>query len=243
MICDQAHDTEKNACDKVFCLQMPDFRRGWSSLSRPFFPGQGRNWGISDLAEIFTCTCPDLFPRRNVDIQPLFSIFSGRLTCSSGAAQEVNPNFVVVALVRTPDAKRIVRDFESTMHANVALSLGTRRFYEPTNICPLDWYTTWRAPEVVNFERLKRQHRLEPPPESLLPLPFSSLLHHLSSVYIAIDVNIFYTRIHVHVHVNMGVTFVVIFLEETQSGTRTFLDVCCSTSCGLPQWFHYFCFS
>ena len=48
-----------------------------------------------------------------------------------------------------------------------------------------------RAPEVVYFERLKRQHRWEPPPGSLLPLPFSSLLRHLSSVYIDIDAYIF----------------------------------------------------
>ena len=52
-------------------------------------------------------------------------------------------DFFGAALIRTPDAKRIVRDFESTLHANMALSLGTRRFYEPTNICPLAWYTTW----------------------------------------------------------------------------------------------------
>ena len=59
-----------------------------------------------------------------------------------------------------------------------------------------------RAPEVECFERFDRQHRLEPPPGSLLTLPFSSLLHHLPcanmcattalkiTVYVAKDENI-----------------------------------------------------
>ena len=31
---------------------------------------QGINWGISDLAEIFICTCPDLFSQQNEASQP-----------------------------------------------------------------------------------------------------------------------------------------------------------------------------
>ena len=42
---------------------------------RHFTPGQSRNWGVSDLAEILTCTCPGLFSQRNVVIQPLFFFF------------------------------------------------------------------------------------------------------------------------------------------------------------------------
>ena len=33
--------------------------------------------------------------------------------------EEVNPNFVVAALICMPDAKRIVSDFEYTKHANL----------------------------------------------------------------------------------------------------------------------------
>ena len=40
--------------------------------------------------------------------------------------EEVNPNFLMAPLICTPDAKRIVRDFEGTMHANMPLSLGHR---------------------------------------------------------------------------------------------------------------------
>ena len=84
-----------------------------------------------------------------------------------------------------------------------------------------------RATEVVYFERLKRQHRLEPPPRSLLTLPFSCLLHHLPSLHVAIDVYICkYTRTHEHVFVHVAVTFVLTSHEEAQSGTRTFHDVC-----------------
>ena len=40
--------------------------------------------------------------------------------------EEVHPNFLMAPLICTPDAKRIVRDFEGTIHANMPLSLGPR---------------------------------------------------------------------------------------------------------------------
>ena len=45
--------------------------------------------------------------------------------------EEVNPNFVVAVLICTPDAKRIVKDFEGTMHANIPISLGPRTLIKP----------------------------------------------------------------------------------------------------------------
>ena len=145
MICDQAHNTEKNMratrCCVFRCLISGEVGHLCDVLhSRPrqklerLRPRRDPHLHLSWLV---------LTAERGHSTTFFFHFSPGRLTCSSGAAQEVNPNFVVAALVRTPDAKRIVRDFESTMHANVALSLGTRRFHDTTNICPLAWYTTW----------------------------------------------------------------------------------------------------
>ena len=54
-----------------------------------------------------------------------------------------NPNFVMAPLICTPDAKRIVRDFEGTMHVNVPLSLGPRWLDKSAYVSQVDWYATW----------------------------------------------------------------------------------------------------
>ena len=56
---------------------------------------------------------------------------------------EVDPHFVVAALICALDAKRVVADCECTMHTNLPLLLGPRRFYEPTHISPLIWHVSW----------------------------------------------------------------------------------------------------
>ena len=48
--------------------------------------------------------------------------------------EEVLPNFVMAALICVPDAQHVERDFEGSMHADLPLILGTRRFQEPTHI-------------------------------------------------------------------------------------------------------------
>ena len=78
---------------------MPDFKSGWTAFvtSLHSWPTsalshrlpwsskvtcmssdnvQGKNWGVSDLAEIFTCTCPNLFSQQNVAIQQASLSFS-----------------------------------------------------------------------------------------------------------------------------------------------------------------------
>ena len=54
----------------------------------------------------------------------------------------VNPNFVMAPLICTPDAKRIVRDFEGTMHANVPLSLEPRWLDKSAYVSQFAWHTT-----------------------------------------------------------------------------------------------------
>ena len=56
--------------------------------------------------------------------------------------QEMNPNFVVAALVCNFDAKYFVRNFERTMHA---LSFGPRWLDESTHVGPSTWYATHRG--------------------------------------------------------------------------------------------------
>ena len=57
--------------------------------------------------------------------------------------EEVNPNFVMAPLICTPYAKRIVRDFEGTMHVNVPLSLGPRWLDKSAYVSQFAWYTIW----------------------------------------------------------------------------------------------------
>ena len=57
--------------------------------------------------------------------------------------KKVDPNFVVAALVCAPAAKRAVGDSQGTLHTNLPLLLGPRRFYEPTYISPLTWHVSW----------------------------------------------------------------------------------------------------
>ena len=50
--------------------------------------------------------------------------------------EEVDPNFVVAALICARDAKRAVRESEGTTHTNLPLLLGSQWFHEPTYISP-----------------------------------------------------------------------------------------------------------
>ena len=68
--------------------------------------------------------------------------------------EEVDPNFVVAALICAPDAKRAVGDCEGTMHTDRPLLLGPRRFYEPTYISPLTWHVSW-SPQRCGTRRNK----------------------------------------------------------------------------------------
>ena len=87
------------------------------------FPYRFREWSRADSS----ASSITVVVRRVPFVQTWSSIF-----VITGCAinqpridvKEVNPNFVMARLICTLDAKRIVRNFEGTMHANMPHSLG-----------------------------------------------------------------------------------------------------------------------